>query len=188
MGGFPVPSNPVPTTPQRAPSPEETSAMLFDFMAHLGCISDARALDSIMHTELSLSHFRVLMQLRLYAHPVPLHELAEATSLSLASTGRNVDKLVHLGLVDRREDPRDRRVKLVSVTEKGRHELDEMSGRRDDAVREILRQLPVDLRVGLHQSLDAIVNGGFWDCPPGASHPTRIPPARNTDTESEHGV
>jgi DNA-binding MarR family transcriptional regulator len=49
-------------------------------------------------------------------------ELAEQLGLSLPGCSRAVDLLVRRGLMDRREDPTDRRAKRVSVTDAG-HEL-----------------------------------------------------------------
>jgi DNA-binding MarR family transcriptional regulator len=49
-------------------------------------------------------------------------ELAEQLGLSLPGCSRVVDHLVRRGLMDRREDPTDRRAKRVSVTDAG-HEL-----------------------------------------------------------------
>jgi DNA-binding MarR family transcriptional regulator len=55
-------------------------------------------------------------------------ELAERLGLSLPGASRAVDHLVRRGLLDRREDPNDRRCKRVSVTAAGRdlvHRLDD---------------------------------------------------------------
>ncbi len=39
------------------------------------------------------------------------------------ATGRNVDQLVNQGLINRQEDPRDRRIKRVSLTQQGRAQV-----------------------------------------------------------------
>src|SRR3954469_24558084 len=50
-------------------------------------------------------------------------ELAERLGLSLPGTSRAVDALVERGLVDRREDPEDRRQKRLRCTDSGRETL-----------------------------------------------------------------
>ena len=53
-----------------------------------------------------------------------MNEIAQQVNLSLAAAGRTVDKLVGTGLVDRREDIADRRVKRVSLTAEGTRVVD----------------------------------------------------------------
>jgi DNA-binding MarR family transcriptional regulator len=50
---------------------------------------------------------------------MPIHELAENLRLSVGATGRNVERLVKEGLVDRQEDDVDRRIKRISLTSQG---------------------------------------------------------------------
>lgn len=64
-------------------------------------------------------------------------ELTEALCLSTAGATNVVDRLVQLGLAERRRDPRDRRVVLVSPTAKGRRAVQRI--RRDVGV--IFRRL-----------------------------------------------
>ncbi len=78
-------------------------------------------IDGLATSDISFAHFRTLMVLAGQARALSLAELAEILHLSVAATGRNVDKLVGMGLVDRREDPADRRVKRVSLTDEGHH-------------------------------------------------------------------
>jgi len=50
-----------------------------------------------------------------------LNDLAELIGLDASTASRYVQKLVEGGLVERKTDPNDRRVTLLSVTEKGRN-------------------------------------------------------------------
>lgn len=52
--------------------------------------------------------------------PMALSTLAEHLGVTPASTGRAVDQLVNRGLIERREDPVDRRIKRVTLTPRGR--------------------------------------------------------------------
>src|SRR4051812_47225590 len=89
-------------------------AMMRDFL--LG------ALGGDADSELSLLHFGVLMHLE-EAGPLSIKALAEVTRRSLSSASRLVDGLVTRGLVERSEDPRDRRAKVVALAELGRQAI-----------------------------------------------------------------
>ncbi len=61
-----------------------------------------------------------------------VHEVAAAIHRSLSATSRIVDGLVRLGLLDRREDPRDRRAKRVRLTRKASVIFERIERRRRD--------------------------------------------------------
>lgn len=54
-------------------------------------------------------------------------ELAEILEIQPISLVRLLDRMAAQGLVERREDPRDRRAKLLHATERGRRLIDEIS-------------------------------------------------------------
>ncbi|MDN5769409.1 MAG: MarR family winged helix-turn-helix transcriptional regulator [Microlunatus sp.] len=70
--------------------------------------------------DLSFSQVRMLMVLASVDTSLPINQIAAHLSLTVASAGRNVDSLLHAGLVDRGDDDHDRRVKLVGLTAGGR--------------------------------------------------------------------
>ena len=76
-------------------------------------------MDNLIELDLTFSQVRMLFALVQHGEPLPINEVAERLRLSVAAAGRNVDQLVKLGLVVRREDERDRRVKRVSLSEAG---------------------------------------------------------------------
>ena len=49
-----------------------------------------------------------------------IKQVAEALARSVSATSRLLDQLVMRGMISRREDERDRRAKLVAITEQGR--------------------------------------------------------------------
>ncbi len=57
-------------------------------------------------------------------------ELAEAIGLSITTVSRTVDSLVEMGLVTRAEDPDDRRVRQIGITEKGRDVINRVMAAR----------------------------------------------------------
>ena len=77
------------------------------------------ATESIERTELGDSDFRVLEAL-LHKGPLPVNTLGPKVWLTPGSISVAVDRLVKKGLVSRKDHPRDRRVRRVELTAKGR--------------------------------------------------------------------
>ncbi|MFT4127740.1 MAG: MarR family transcriptional regulator [Gordonia sp. (in: high G+C Gram-positive bacteria)] len=91
------------------------------FLDRLTCLAKARTIDALTATDLTVSQLRALVVIGEASAPLSVHQVATAINLSLAATGRSLDRLVRVGLIDRREDPADRRVKRVSLTPEGQH-------------------------------------------------------------------
>ena len=75
--------------------------------------------------------FDVLATLRRSGKPYTLSptQLYEATMISSGGMTDRIDRLERAGLVARRPDPKDRRGKLIVLTEPGKRLIDEMIGR-----------------------------------------------------------
>ncbi|MER2222747.1 MAG: helix-turn-helix domain-containing protein, partial [Rhodococcus sp. (in: high G+C Gram-positive bacteria)] len=87
---------------------------LDELFTRLMSAGDSESIDALIELDLSFSQVRVLFVLAQRDAAIPINEVADELRLSVAATGRNIDQLVNMGLVDRREDERDRRVKRVS--------------------------------------------------------------------------
>ena len=70
-------------------------------------------------TGLSMPQFSILMQLH-HKGTCGMSGISEGYDITPAATSQLVDKLVQGGLIQRVEDPNDRRAKLLSLTDKGR--------------------------------------------------------------------
>lgn len=68
---------------------------------------------------LTYVQFSVLMRLH-HGHPCGVSDVGEQLGVSRAAASQMVDRLVHMGLVERREDPHDRRVRRLTLTAQGR--------------------------------------------------------------------
>lgn len=79
----------------------------------------------LMASTLTMQQLKVVMYLS-FAGPTSGQELARHLGVSLATVTGIVDRVVAQGLVDRHEDPHDRRVRLVELTEAGRRLTGEM--------------------------------------------------------------
>jgi MarR family transcriptional regulator, 2-MHQ and catechol-resistance regulon repressor len=77
------------------------------------------ALPAILKAGLGESDFRVL-EVLLHKGPVPVNVIGPKVDLNPGSVSVAVDRLYKKGLVSRVESDNDRRVRTVSLTEKGR--------------------------------------------------------------------
>jgi DNA-binding MarR family transcriptional regulator len=68
---------------------------------------------------LSMPQISTLMRL-FYHRAAAVSDIGAAMGVSNAAASQMIDRLVQLGLIDRREDRLDRRVRQVDLTEKGR--------------------------------------------------------------------
>jgi DNA-binding MarR family transcriptional regulator len=69
-------------------------------------------------TGLSMPQFSILMQLH-HRGGCALSQISERFDITNAAASQLVDKLVHSGYLERTEDPSDRRVKMLNLTDKG---------------------------------------------------------------------
>lgn len=72
--------------------------------------------------------------------------MAEMLGRSLSATSRLLDQLVGRGMIQRREDERDRRVKRVAITEQGRHFVEAIERQRADAQIAVMEYLSPEER------------------------------------------
>lgn len=94
----------------------ETIRQGMDVITHRGFRAHGRFVKA---AGLSLPQFSILMQL--HFHPqCSMSEICTRMSMSNAAASQLVDKLVQGGLVERTEDPNDRRAKQLRLAEKGR--------------------------------------------------------------------
>jgi DNA-binding MarR family transcriptional regulator len=70
-------------------------------------------------TGLSFSQINILMRL-VHGGSAGVSEIGEQMGVSNAAASQAVERLVQLGLIERTEDPEDRRAKRLELTRKGR--------------------------------------------------------------------
>ena len=69
-------------------------------------------------------------------------DLADVLELQPISLVRLLDRLVEQGLLERRNDPRDRRANRLYLTAKGRQLVDDLDGLSSAILTDILRDVP----------------------------------------------
>lgn len=82
-----------------------------------------------------------------------LGELARAVGIHLTRASRLCDRLVSEGLVDRTDDPANRRQLLLRLTSEGRDVVDEVMRQRAEAVRPVLARMAPASREALVAAL-----------------------------------
>jgi DNA-binding MarR family transcriptional regulator len=105
-------------------APEITPQQLADdlgrLMDYLKGAAKGNPLDAVAELELSVSQARTLVMLDRLGGSAAVGVLAGRLPLSQGATSRVVEGLHRGGLVERQEDPSDRRVKRVTITPAGR--------------------------------------------------------------------
>ena len=71
-------------------------------------------------------------------------KLAEALNVTPPNVTGIIDRLVEQGLVSRTENPEDRRIMLLQITEKGRELLNNLREKRVNAMTKILGHLTIE--------------------------------------------
>jgi DNA-binding MarR family transcriptional regulator len=104
-------------------------------------------------TGLSMPQFSIMMQLY-HKGACGMSRISEGYDISPAAASQLVDKLVHSGLIQRVEDPSDRRAKLLSLTDNGREFVRQGIEERYHWVDELGDKLTADERVQISEALD----------------------------------
>jgi DNA-binding MarR family transcriptional regulator len=89
---------------------------------------------------LSMPQFGILMHLH-YSNNCGISHLGEHMDISAPAASQLVDRLVQHGLVERTEDPHDRRAKQLALTAKGRELIETSLTARTRWVDELVRSL-----------------------------------------------
>ena len=84
--------------------------------------------------------------------------LSEHSKLSLPGTSRAADALIRRGLIERREDPGDRRSKLLTITAAGREATGRLTAARLAAFERFAASLTDEQRDALSAALSPVVD------------------------------
>jgi DNA-binding MarR family transcriptional regulator len=103
-------------------------------------------------TGLSMPQFGILMQLQ-YRHNCGVSDISERFDITNAAASQLVDKLVQSGLIQREEDPNDRRAKLLNLTDKGRQLIQQGIEERYRWVDQLAGKLTAEERAKVSEAL-----------------------------------
>jgi DNA-binding MarR family transcriptional regulator len=138
-------------------SVDALTSVLADLIAHLKRLGEGPAIQFAAGLDLSFSQLCSLFILDSSDHALAVHELAERLGLSVAAAGRAVDALVRAGMVRRREDEHDRRVKRVTLAEPGNRLIARLTAAQTEGLRTFAGLLTDEERANLHAALAPIL-------------------------------
>jgi DNA-binding MarR family transcriptional regulator len=107
-------------------------------------------------SDLSMAQFGTLMRLHHDDH-CGVGEIASQMGVSNAAASQLVDKLVQHGLVERTEDPDDRRAKRLSLTPKGRQVLERSRDARLAWTRQLANHISAQHRAAIIAALESLI-------------------------------
>ena len=136
----------------------ELAADLLALWRHVLSTGDAGAGAYAVFDELDLTLTQVKALVALAQDELTVKELAERLGLSLPGASRAVDALVCRGLLDRREDPDDRRQKRLTCTDAGRDALRRLDDARLAGLAAFAATLPATQRKRLSAALRPILD------------------------------
>ena len=102
---------------------------------------------------LSMPQFGILMQLH-YRGNCGVSDIGERFDITSAAASQLVDKLVQSRMIQREEDPHDRRAKLLSLTKKAQELIQQNIEERYRWVDELSGKLTADERAQISEALD----------------------------------
>ena len=149
---------------------DELYEALGEFFQRIFSLAESGSMDQMIELDVSFTQARTMFLLAHTDRPLPINEIASELGLSVAATGRNIDQLVKLGIVERHEDPDDRRVKLVSLSPTGFEVADQQFEQKRRAVRKFVDRLSATEAENLTQALRPILAGESLRTSTKASH------------------
>ncbi|OLT55321.1 MarR family winged helix-turn-helix transcriptional regulator [Cellulosimicrobium sp. CUA-896] len=121
----------------------------------LGELFLAQRLEPFLSTRLTVVQLRALAVLQVDG-PSGAHHLADVLGVSAATVSGIVDRLVAAGMVERRPDPQDRRVRLVATTRRGADAVRELAA-REEPTQHLLERLDLEDLRALARGVDALL-------------------------------
>ena len=141
-----------------APAVEQSLAIdLFALITHIHKNCTGSLLEAVGVLDLNLSQTKLLHRLESCEHELSLGEAAEAIGITLSTASRAVDELVHRGLVVRREDASDRRLKRIGLTADGHAAVQRLAAARLTGLESFIETLDAAERATLTRTLETLL-------------------------------
>jgi DNA-binding MarR family transcriptional regulator len=140
-------------TASRQVSSRKLAAELLELWHHLMRGSSQQMYALIAELDVSITHMKTLHVLADGGSELSVKELSDRLGLSLPGASRIVDALMRRGWLERREDPDDRRMKRVRITDEGRKVLDRIEAARLAGLEDYAASLTPEQRTRLSSAL-----------------------------------
>lgn len=111
----------------------------------------------------TVPQFYALLSLEMRGRACPMNELARATKQASATMTGIIDRLVRMGLVERRRKESDRRVVMVRLTRRGEQLLEEVRARRRRSLYKALAKFDDEKIDQLLRFLEALPLAFSWE-------------------------
>jgi DNA-binding MarR family transcriptional regulator len=148
-----------PTTAASEPVEREAlSRDMYALVSYLMRAANVRTFNAIAELDLSFSQIKVLCALETDGEERSVKALAESMGLSLPAMSRAVDGLFERRFVHREEDPTDRRMKRVRLTDAGRTVPQALNEARLTALQELMTSLDDEAGAALQHALALILD------------------------------
>jgi DNA-binding MarR family transcriptional regulator len=143
--------------------------------------------EPLLAANLTMSQLKALLVLADH-DAASAHELADALRVGLATLTGIVDRLVAHGLVVRREDPHDRRVRRVVLTVAGRELVDAIIMAGAELQRRLLERLePAQLAI-VEQATELMLGAAAQEAEATGSTSAAAAPVSSTPTSTAAGT
>lgn len=148
-------SNPPPTP---TPDPEllRLASLMHRFMDQVNRRTGGSTLAIIHESGLTLPQMVAMHVLR-RRDTLDLGAVADAIRLTASTTSHLVDRLLEKGLVERWENPGDRRQKLVRLTPAGEDVVDRISRSRGEEMSQVMAELSPEIRGRLAEVFEHVI-------------------------------
>ncbi|MDX6701441.1 MAG: hypothetical protein QOF26_1667 [Baekduia sp.] len=140
-----------------AVSPGELADELLSFLMTTMRSAQGEVFKLVEEHDLTMTQLKLLFVLEGTPHEPTPSELARMIGLSAAAAGRAVDALVRRGIVSRRDDDQDRRVKRLALTADGRTMVGRISAARRQGLIALVEPLTTDQRDALSAALEPLL-------------------------------
>jgi DNA-binding MarR family transcriptional regulator len=146
-------------TADASPELRETAARIGAFLRHVFIFSGGEHLRKMEESGLTLTQVKALLMLAgpEGEEPYAGRDIAERLEVSLASVSRAVDGLVRGRLVSRVEDAEDRRVRRLTITDKGRRLAGEIVAARMADMEALAARMTAAQRRKLNSALEEVL-------------------------------
>ena len=110
----------------------------------------------VKSTGISMPQFSILMQLH-YHGTCAISQISERMDISNAAASQLVDKLVQAGLIERTEDPNDRRSKRIALADKGQELIQAGISERYRWVDALVESLDDEKRAKVAEAMQVLI-------------------------------
>jgi DNA-binding MarR family transcriptional regulator len=141
------------TGPAGAPARTTLARDMYALLSYLMRAANVGTFNAIAELDLSFTQIKVLCALEMEGQDRSVKALADSMSVSLPAMSRAVDGLFERGFVQREEDPIDRRMKRVRLTESGRTVPLALNEARMSALHELIGSLDGEEAESLQKAL-----------------------------------